>query len=105
LIDLPGVGENLIHQTYTLIDFVAKKHVKTLGAPLPPLVDLPLFNPASAYNINTTFAQQQIVLYAETKTGILTYVTAATGSVPLQSILTKEEIVRRGSVFRSKDYD
>jgi choline dehydrogenase-like flavoprotein len=49
LIDLPGVGENLIDQTYTLIDFVAKKHVRTLGAPLPPLVDLPLFNPASAY--------------------------------------------------------
>ncbi|KAH9955318.1 GMC oxidoreductase-domain-containing protein, partial [Russula dissimulans] len=49
LIDLPGVGENLIDQTYTLIDFVAKKLVKTLGAPLPPLVDLPLFNPASAY--------------------------------------------------------
>lgn len=32
LIDLPGVGENLLDQTYTLIDFVAKKHVKTLGA-------------------------------------------------------------------------
>jgi choline dehydrogenase-like flavoprotein len=31
LIDLPGVGENLLDQTYTLIDFVAKKHVKTLG--------------------------------------------------------------------------
>jgi choline dehydrogenase-like flavoprotein len=35
LIDLPGVGENLLDQTYTLIDFVAKKHVKTLGAYLP----------------------------------------------------------------------
>jgi choline dehydrogenase-like flavoprotein len=31
LIDLPGVGENLLDQTYTLIDYVAKKHVKTLG--------------------------------------------------------------------------
>lgn len=34
-IDLPGVGENLLDQTYTLIDFVAKKHVKTLGTYLP----------------------------------------------------------------------
>ena len=31
LIDLPGVGENLLDQTYTLIDFIAKGHVKTLG--------------------------------------------------------------------------
>jgi choline dehydrogenase-like flavoprotein len=31
VIDLPGVGENLLDQTYTLIDYVAKKHVKTLG--------------------------------------------------------------------------
>jgi hypothetical protein len=31
LVDLPGVGENLLDQTYTLIDYVAKKHVKTLG--------------------------------------------------------------------------
>jgi choline dehydrogenase-like flavoprotein len=35
LIDLPGVGENLLDQTYTLIDFVAKEHVKTLGTYLP----------------------------------------------------------------------
>ncbi|KAH9955315.1 GMC oxidoreductase-domain-containing protein, partial [Russula dissimulans] len=46
LIDLPGVGENLIDQTYTLIDFVAKKHVKTLDE----------------MRINATFAQQQIAL-------------------------------------------
>ena len=38
-IDLPGVGENLLDQTYTLIDFVAKKHVKTLGAYLSSLID------------------------------------------------------------------
>jgi choline dehydrogenase-like flavoprotein len=35
LIDLPGVGENLLDQTYTLIDYVARKHVKTLGTYLP----------------------------------------------------------------------
>jgi choline dehydrogenase-like flavoprotein len=34
LIDLPGVGENLLDQTYTLIDYVAKDHVKTLGKSL-----------------------------------------------------------------------
>lgn len=39
LIDLPGVGENLLDQTYTLIDFVAKKHVKTLGTDLSLLVN------------------------------------------------------------------
>jgi len=85
LIDLPGVGENLIDQTYTLIDFVAKKHVKTLDE----------------MRINATFAQQQIALHAETKTGILTYDTAATGSVPLQSILTEEEIELLSSLIPS----
>lgn len=41
LIDLPGVGENLLDQTYTLIDYVAKKHVKTLGTypNLPSLIN------------------------------------------------------------------
>jgi choline dehydrogenase-like flavoprotein len=39
LIDLPGVGENLLDQTYTLIDYVAKKHVKTLGTYLPSLTN------------------------------------------------------------------
>ncbi|KAI0299027.1 hypothetical protein B0F90DRAFT_1926343 [Multifurca ochricompacta] len=76
LIDLPGVGENLLDQTYTLIDYVAKKHVKTLDE----------------MRINATFAQEQIALHAETKTGILTYDTAATGSVPLQAVLSKEDI-------------
>jgi choline dehydrogenase-like flavoprotein len=38
LVDLPGVGENLLDQTYTLIDYVAKKHVKTLGTYPPSLV-------------------------------------------------------------------
>ncbi|KAI0255550.1 hypothetical protein BJV78DRAFT_1176685 [Lactifluus subvellereus] len=38
LIDLPGVGENLLDQTYTLIYNVAKKHVKTLGwSPFAPI--------------------------------------------------------------------
>jgi choline dehydrogenase-like flavoprotein len=42
LIDLPGVGENLLDQTYTLIDFVAKEHIKTLGTyPVPFPVDIP----------------------------------------------------------------
>jgi choline dehydrogenase-like flavoprotein len=39
LVDLPGVGENLLDQTYTLIDYVAKKHVKTLGTYLPLLIN------------------------------------------------------------------
>ena len=39
LVDLPGVGENLLDQTYTLIDYVAKKHIKTLGAYLPSLIN------------------------------------------------------------------
>jgi len=38
VIDLPGVGENLLDQTYTLIDYVAKKHVKTLGT-YPPFLN------------------------------------------------------------------
>ncbi|KAH9960162.1 GMC oxidoreductase-domain-containing protein, partial [Russula dissimulans] len=85
LIDLPDVGENLIDQTYTLIDFVAKMYVRTLDE----------------MRINATFAQQQITLHAETKTSILTYDTAATGSVPLQSILTKEEIELLSSLIPS----
>ncbi|KAH9996169.1 hypothetical protein BJV74DRAFT_828663 [Russula compacta] len=85
LIDLPGVGENLLDQTYTLIDFIAKRHVKTLDE----------------MRINATFAQQQIALHAETKTGILTYDTAATGSVPLQSVLSKEEIELLSSLIPS----
>jgi choline dehydrogenase-like flavoprotein len=44
LIDLPGVGENLLDQTYTLIDFVAKKHIKTLGTYSVPFpLDIPHF--------------------------------------------------------------
>ena len=39
LIDLPGVGENLLDQTYTLIDFVAKGHIKTLGTSIPSFFD------------------------------------------------------------------
>ncbi|KAI0255558.1 hypothetical protein BJV78DRAFT_684203 [Lactifluus subvellereus] len=85
LIDLPGVGENLLDQTYTLIDYVAKKHVKTLDE----------------MRINASFAQQQIALHAETGTGILTYDTAATGSVPLQSVLSKEEIELLSSLIPS----
>ncbi|KAF8494421.1 alcohol oxidase [Russula emetica] len=85
LIDLPGVGENLLDQTYTLIDYVAKKHVKTLDE----------------MRINATFAQEQIALHAETKTGIFTYDTAATGSVPLQSVLTDEEIALLSSLIPS----
>ncbi|KAH9988871.1 hypothetical protein BJV77DRAFT_720538 [Russula vinacea] len=84
-IDLPGVGENLLDQTYTLIDFVAKKHVKTLDE----------------MRINSTFAQQQLALHAETKTGILTYDTAATGSVPLQAVLSEEEIELLSSLIPS----
>jgi hypothetical protein len=38
---------------------------------------------------------------AETKTGILTYDTAATGSVPLQSVLSKEEIELLSSLIPS----
>ena len=41
IIDLPGVGENLLDQTYTLIDYVAKGHVKTLGKSQPFLVNRP----------------------------------------------------------------
>jgi len=69
--------------------------------------------------INATFAQQQIALQyvvryspfppvranntqsAETKAGILTYDTASTGSVPLQSVLTKEEIELLSSLIPS----
>ena len=48
LIDLPGVGENLLDQTYTLIDYVAKKHVKTLGkSQLSIILDHP-FSPSTA---------------------------------------------------------
>ncbi|KAN0118213.1 hypothetical protein V8E52_005474 [Russula decolorans] len=85
LVDLPGVGENLLDQTYTLIDYVAKKHVKTLDE----------------MRINATFAQEQITLHAETKTGIFTYDTAATGSVSLQSVLTDEEIALLSSLIPS----
>lgn len=85
LVDLPGVGENLLDQTYTLIDYVAKKHVKTLDE----------------MRINTTFAQEQIALHVATGTGILTYDTAATGSVPLQPVLTKEEIESLSSLIPS----
>jgi len=85
LIDLPGVGENLLDQTYTLIDFIAKGHVKTLDE----------------MRINATFAQEQIAMHVETKTGILTYDTAATGSVPLQSVLSKEEIELLSSLIPS----
>ena len=38
---------------------------------------------------------------AETKTGILTYDTAATGSVSLQSVLSKEEIEQLSSLIPS----
>lgn len=38
---------------------------------------------------------------AETKTGILTYDTAATGSVPLQSVLSEEEIELLSSLIPS----
>ncbi|KAI0255554.1 hypothetical protein BJV78DRAFT_1279305 [Lactifluus subvellereus] len=46
------------------------------------------------------FAQQQIALHAETGMGILTYDTAA-GSVPLQSVLSKEEIELLSSLISS----
>jgi len=85
LIDLPGVGENLLDQTYTLIDYVAKGHVKTLDK----------------MRINATFVQEQIALHAATGTGILTYDTAATGSIPLQPVLTKEEIELLSSLLPS----
>jgi hypothetical protein len=68
LIDLPGVGENLLDQTYTLIDYVAKKHVKTLGTSTLPLVDQPPLigylspNKIDEMRINATFAQQHIAL-------------------------------------------
>jgi hypothetical protein len=42
-----------------------------------------------------------ILQSAETKTGILTYDTAATGSVPLQSVLSKEEIEQLSSLIPS----
>ena len=67
LIDLPGVGENLLDQTYTLIDYVAKKHVKTLGAYLPSLIirKLHLIRDFFAHKIdemriNATYAQEQM---------------------------------------------
>lgn len=70
LIDLPGVGENLLDQTYTLIDFIAKKHVKTLGTSfvflsVDPLRLIPRASRTPILDemrINATFAQQQIAL-------------------------------------------
>ncbi|KAI9432683.1 alcohol oxidase [Lactarius indigo] len=85
LIDLPGVGENLLDQTYTLIDYITKEHVKTLDE----------------MRINPTFAQEQIALHTATGAGILTYDTAATGSIPLQPVLTKEEIELLSSLIPS----
>jgi hypothetical protein len=127
LIDLPGVGENLLDQTYTLIDFIAKGHVKTLGASvrslraLLRLIHITLL--IDEMRINATFAQEQIALQyvvshvlsstpwaddsgispsLETQTGILTYDTAATGSVPLQAVLSKEEIELLSSLMPLK---
>lgn len=68
LIDLPGVGENLLDQTYTLIDFIAKGHVKTLGTSVPSLFDvlrliyIPLSHKTDEMRINATFAQEQIAM-------------------------------------------
>ncbi|KAH9031929.1 hypothetical protein EDB85DRAFT_2145859 [Lactarius pseudohatsudake] len=74
LIDLPGVEENPLDQTYS--DRLRCEEAR----------------------INPTFAQEQIALQpkfmrrAAMGTGVLTYDTAATGSIPLQPVLTKEEI-------------
>jgi len=85
VVDLPGVGENLLDQTYTLVDYIAKEGVKTLDE----------------MRINVSFAQEQIALHAATGTGVLTYDTAATGSIPLQPVLTKEEIDLLSSLIPS----
>ncbi|KAI0270555.1 hypothetical protein BC834DRAFT_967324 [Gloeopeniophorella convolvens] len=85
LVDLPGVGENLLDQTYTLIDYVAKKDVKTLDE----------------MRINATFAEEQIALFASTGTGLLTYDTAMTGSIPLQAFLSKEEVATLSALIPS----
>jgi choline dehydrogenase-like flavoprotein len=66
LIDLPGVGENLLDQTYTLIDYVAKDHVKTLGESRMLLVKPSISNCTASrtdeMRINASFAQEQIAL-------------------------------------------
>ncbi|KAI9463510.1 alcohol oxidase [Russula earlei] len=90
ILELSGIGDRSLLKslgidTYTLIDYIAKEHVKTLDE----------------MRINATFAQYHIDLHAEAQTGILTYDTAATGSVPLQSVLSKEEIELLSSLIPS----
>ncbi|KAI0063317.1 alcohol oxidase [Artomyces pyxidatus] len=76
IIDLPGVGENLLDQTYTLIDYTLKPGV-------PSLDD---------FRNNPTFMAEQQALFAASQTGALTYDTAATGSTSLQSFLSSQNI-------------
>ncbi|THH16221.1 hypothetical protein EW146_g4381 [Bondarzewia mesenterica] len=85
LVDLPGVGENLQDQTYTLSDFVVKNGVVTLDQ----------------LRFNETFVQEQQAQFASNHTGVLTYDTGTTGSTPLSAFLPQSIIRDLSSLMPS----
>ncbi|KAI0052472.1 GMC oxidoreductase [Auriscalpium vulgare] len=87
VIDLPGVGENFLDQTYTLTDFVVKPGVISLDH---------LRNDPS-------FMAKHQEEFATWHTGALTYDTAATGSTSLQSFLTAQNISSLEALMPSPD--
>ncbi|KAI0034678.1 hypothetical protein K488DRAFT_83743 [Vararia minispora EC-137] len=76
IVDLPGVGEHLQDQTYTLIDFRMKEGVFTLDR----------------MRFDASYALEQRKQFEDTRTGILTYDTPATASVPLQALFSSTNI-------------
>ncbi|ETW79814.1 choline dehydrogenase 2 [Heterobasidion irregulare TC 32-1] len=112
LVDLPGVGENLQDQTYTLSDFVVKRDVLTLGKwpstynPRAPrhanwAPYFPQTNSGSTHrssrNSRRSYALSRDLICAASstqRTGVFTYDTGATGSTPLQPILPPSVVAR-----------
>ncbi|KAI0312846.1 GMC oxidoreductase-domain-containing protein, partial [Amylostereum chailletii] len=76
VVDLPGVGENLQDQTYTLSDVVLKPGSLTLDH----------------MRFNLTFLQRQQDQFDADRTGALTYDTAVTGSTPMKSFLSDADL-------------
>ncbi|VDB91246.1 unnamed protein product [Peniophora sp. CBMAI 1063] len=76
VVDLPGVGENFQDQTFTLMDVKMKEGLTTLDR----------------MRFDSAFAVEQMEQFATKQTGLLTYDTPATASVPLQTLLSAENI-------------